>query len=195
MRARSDPPRPTGSTPAGAPRHRPWKAELVRKLIHMAMVVLPAWIVWAPAGARSRGLFLALVVLVGADVLRSVWTPWASWIEARSRPYRRPHETRFWVGVHAMVLSAWILSWSVETDIAVASLCYGIFGDAAAALVGMRTACFLVCCGIGVAVWPGDALRIVVGASVATACERWSGRVDDNLTMPLGSALALALLS
>jgi dolichol kinase len=42
---------------------------------------------------------------------------------------------------------------------------------------------------------PGEASRIVVGALAATLLERFSGPIDDNLTMPLGAAIVLALVA
>jgi dolichol kinase len=184
-----------------------WTHELVRKLVHLAMVVLPVWIWWAPDAWRSPGLLLALALVASADLLRRVWTPWARWIEACSRRYRRPRERRVWWGVHAMFVSAWLLSWSVSPQLAVLCLCYGIFGDAAAALVGKRStggrrksargslACFLVCGVTGVVLVPHDAVRILLGAAVATGLERHSGPIDDNLSIPLGTAIVLSLVS
>lgn len=184
-----------------------WENELVRKGIHLGMVVLPVWIATAPAAWRSRGLVLALLLLLSADVLRRVWNPWARWIEGWSRPYRRPQERHLWVGVHAMVLSAWVLSWSVAPRIAVLSLCFGVFGDAAAALVGMRRrgtagksllgslACFVACVGVGVLLLPQHPGALLAGAVTATLCERFSGPIEDNLTIPLGAAIVLSLLT
>jgi dolichol kinase len=184
-----------------------WTREAVRKLIHLGMVILPAWIWWAPDAWRSPGLLLALAAVLSADVLRAVWRPWARWIEGWSRLYRRPRERVLWVGVHAMFVSAWLLSWNVSPATAVLCLSYGVFGDAAASLVGMRSgraprksgqgsvACFLTCCVIGIVLLPHDPVRVVLGAGAATAFERYSGPIDDNLTIPLGTAIVLALLS
>jgi dolichol kinase len=187
-----------------------WRRELVRKLVHVGMVVLPAWIWWSPPAWRSHGLLLAVLLALCIDLLRRVWKPWAHWIDTKASAYARPRESRLWFGVHAMFLAAWILSWSVSPQTAVVSCCYGIFGDAAAALVGLRrraptarptksvrgsAACFVTCIAVGLLWMPGEASRIVVGALAATLLERFSGPIDDNLTMPLGAAIVLALVA
>lgn len=189
-----------------------WQREAIRKLIHLGMVVLPAWVWWSPPSWRSRGLLLALLLVLGADLLRRVWKPWARWIDGWAAAYSRPREHHLWVGVHAMFVAAWILSWSVSRDIAVASLSYGVFGDAAAALIGVRrnngegsrasgksllgsTGCFLTCVAVGWLMFPGNRQMILLGAMTATILERFSGRIDDNLTMPLGAAIVLSLVA
>jgi dolichol kinase len=188
-------------------RHRPWKNEAIRKSIHLAMVVLPAWIWWSPESWRSHGLLLASLAVLTADLLRRVWSPWAHAVDRWALPYTRPSEGRLWWSVHGMFLSAWILSWSVSRDIAVGSLCYGVFGDAAAALVGWQQnrssskslrgslACFVTCVAVGWLLFPTDGVRILAGAASATLLERFSGPVDDNLTIPLGSALVLSFVA
>ena len=189
---------------------RVWQHEAVRKAIHLAMVVLPVWVWWAPSFWRSRGLLLAFIAVLTADLLRRVWKPWAQWIQHRALAYSRPQESTFWVGVHAMFLAAWLLSWSVPRDIAVGSLCYGVFGDAAAAVVGWRRptelshsgksyrgslACFVTCLGVGWLLFPGNREMILLGAGTATFLERFSGPIDDNLSIPLGSALVLSFVA
>ena len=184
----------------------PWRQELGRKAVHLAMGVLPAWLWWAPSELRSRGLVFAFVVVLFADLLRRVWKPWAQWIDARSRAYSRQQERHLWVGVHAMILSAWILSWATSRELATACMCYSVFGDAAAALVGKHrnvkpgksmagsTACLVVCLAIGLLLFPERGGMVVVGAVTATLLERFPGPFNDNLIVPLGTAGVLSFL-
>ena len=189
----------------------PWRQEFGRKTIHMAMAVLPAWLWWAPSAVRSHGLVFAFVGVLSVDLLRRVWKPWGKWIDQLSRNYARPNEQHLWVSVHAMILSAWILSWATPRELATACMCYSIFGDAAAAMVGARRqaatarpsagksvsgsiACFVVCVAFGVLLFPERGWMVMLGAATATLLERYSGPLNDNLTVPLGSAIVLMLL-
>lgn len=204
------------------PARLPWRQEFGRKTIHLAMGVLPAWLWWAPPELRAHGLVFAFVVVLGADLLRRVWKPWKQWIDQRTQAYSRPHEQHLWVGVHAMILSAWILSWATSRELAAACMGYSVFGDAAAAMVGARrqaahgqsmmaptatgqattqktisgsAACLAVCVAIGWLLFPDRGEMIILGATAATLLERYSGPLNDNLTVPLGSACVLLLLA
>ena len=184
----------------------PWRQEFGRKTVHLAMAVLPAWLWWAPSELRSHGLVFAFAGVLSADLLRRVWKPWARWIDDKSRAYSRQHERHLWLGVHAMILSAWILSWTTSRELATACMCYSIFGDAAAALVGKHrnpaggksfagsAACFAVCLVIGLLLFPERGLIAILGATTATLLERFSGPFNDNLMVPLGTAGVLSLL-
>ncbi len=183
--------------------------ETRRKTVHLALVVLPAWLYAAPAAWRLRGLLLAFVLGLGLDVLRLAWAPLGSRLTPRLGSSLRPGEERGLVlGAHFLTLSAVLLGACTPPAIGATALGFAVLGDAAAALVGRAfgkrrawgkslegsLACFATCAGLGAILLPGRPLAALAGAGVATLVEALPLPVDDNLSVPLLSAAALLLL-
>ena len=93
--------------------------------------------------------------------------------------------------------------------IALLALLYTVFGDLAAALIGRRfgrtrivrsktvegfLGGFVVCLLVGYLVMPGEWQIFIPMALVASAVELWTGKLDDNLTVPLASGFAGQML-
>ena len=109
---------------------------------------------------------------------------------------------------HMLIASALVILF-MEKEIACASLFFIAMGDPAAAVVGKRfgkirfksgkslegtLAMFAVCLGVGLALIP-SALIAVAGALAAALAELYIVGLDDNLAVPLLSALAMTAVS
>ncbi|MBN1661839.1 MAG: hypothetical protein JXA93_25820 [Anaerolineae bacterium] len=172
------------------------------------MTLAPAagWWIGYPAAVVVVAIELAGSWLV--EVARRRWG-WVNRLLWRLLPTTfRTWEARrvlgsTWFGVGAMV--ALLL---FGRDVGGTALLYLVWGDPAAELVGRRwgtpgesktiagsAACLAACllAGlVGVGLGGLSPWAAVAGAVVATAVERWSPPPDDNLWMPLTSALAIA---
>jgi dolichol kinase len=182
--------------------------EVGRKAVHLATIVLPLWMYWAPAPWTWRGPLLAFIAVLGFDLLRLRWGPLHRLLDERVGAYLRPSEHRRLISVHYLTSAAVLLAWSVPPAIGATALLYLVAGDAAAALVGRRfgrhrlgrkslegsLACFAVCLGLGALLLPGRPLAVLGGALVATLVEALPLPVDDNLSVPLLGAAALLVL-
>ncbi|GIX06646.1 MAG: hypothetical protein KatS3mg115_1049 [Candidatus Poribacteria bacterium] len=127
----------------------------------------------------------------------------------------RRSETHQVTGTGYYLLGAWLSVVLFPPTVAIAAMSFLIFGDVAAALVGMAIgrvrilgnktlegslACFVVCVAVGIALfsgagWPHALILALTGATVATTAELLPLWVNDNLTIPLLSGAALWLVA
>jgi len=115
-----------------------WRHEVWRKAFHLSTLLLPVWIVRAPAALLLRGLLLAFFFFLAVDLLRVRWEPFRRLLHRRIVGSLRVSEARRLTSAHYLTLMACLLAWSMPRDIAAAALAMAILGDAAAALVGRR---------------------------------------------------------
>lgn len=184
-----------------------WRAELSRKGIHLASSVFPiAWglgvvdrrlIVYALGGCFLISVFLE----AGRRRLPAVGRWFTTWFGAMLRPHEQSSLTgATWI-LAAMLLAALLL----PERAAIAALWAGVFGDAAAALVGRAVAARAAvrgktwagsaACALASAVgpwWllaasPFSALGIGLAAALA---ERPAIALDDNARVALIAGLA-----
>lgn len=186
------------------------RLSLSRKLVHMAMAVIPAagWLV-----SNWLALALAGAMLMASLALEAVrrWWPWVNRLLWRLLPtIFRSWEgggilgsTWFAVGVAATMLI-------FGRDVGGTAVLFLAWGDPMAEVVGRRwgggregktlagsIGCLLTCfvAGIvGIGLGGLSPWAVLAGAVVATMVERWSPPPDDNLWMPLLSALAMAVV-
>jgi dolichol kinase len=183
---------------------------LLRKLIHLAMAVVPLAGWWISCQAA---LILA-AVLVAASLAVEVVRRRGPWV---NRLFWRliPSVFRDWEE-HEVLGSTWFALGTLVAlglagrDAGGTAILFLAWGDPAAELVGRRwgrkgqsktvagsLACFLACLvagGVGIG-WGGLNLwAVLVGAILATLIERWSPPPDDNLWMPIVSGLVVAVM-
>jgi dolichol kinase len=184
---------------------------MARKLLHMAVAVVPAAGWWL---SHEIALALAAALLVGSgviDLARHCW-PALNRLLWRLLPTTfRPWEGRRVLGSTWLGLGVLATLLLFGRDAGGTGVLFLVWGDPAAELVGRRfgqpgqrktwagsLGCFVACLlaawvGVGLGgLGPGTALA---GALVATLVERWSPPPDDNVWMPLLGALAIAVPS
>jgi dolichol kinase len=188
----------------------PQPLRLTRKVIHLAMAVVPiaGWLVsyWLALALAGALLVASLVV----EVLRR-WWPWVNQVLWRLLPNTfRAREGKSVLG------STWLVVGSLATlllfgqDVGGTAVLFLAWGDPLAELVG-RTwgragegkplagsiGCLLACfvAGIvGVGLGGPSPWAALTGAVVATIIERWSPPPDDNVWMPVLSGLSMSLI-
>jgi dolichol kinase len=186
-----------------APRH----PGLVRKLLHMAVALVPA-AGWWLSHEIAVALAAALLVASGAvDLVRHYW-PGLNRLLWRLLPTTfRPWESRRVLGSTWLALGVLATLLLFGRDAGGTAVLFLVWGDPAAELVGRQfgepgrrktwagsLACFGACVlaalvGVGLGgLGPGPALA---GALAATLVERWSPPPDDNVWMPLLGALTI----
>jgi dolichol kinase len=183
---------------------------LTRKLIHLAMALVPAAGWW-------YGGWLALVLaaaMLAASLVAEAARRWWPWVN-RILWQLLPTVFRAWEG-RRVLGSTWFAIGTLATlllcgqDAGGTAVLFLAWGDPAAELVGRRwgrtgarktlagsLGCLVACLVAGVAGVGLGGLSpwtVLAGAVVATLTERRSPPPDDNLWMPLFSGLAMVVV-
>jgi len=174
--------------------------ELWRKFAHIIMGVgcfVAAYFILQIYGSSalelSLGIVLALLVL--ADILIADY----GWKLPLYHHLQRPHEVESFHSATLMVISSIIVYKLFVLPVAIAAIAMLVFGDSAAAIVGIltksrkktafwRTATMLVVClaiGYFVFGWIGAVMGVV-----ATLAECLVTKIDDAITIPIFAGLA-----
>jgi len=185
-------------------------AELVRKGIHLFALVIPVGYYLVPFPISISVLGFCAAVSLAIDISR--FNNWPLWrlLSSVLTPIIRDHEIK-----GGFTGASYILSTSAVTialfpkEIAIAAITFIIVGDIAAALVG-RTwgrhrlvgkksvegslACLMSLILISFFIPGLPTLAGIFGAFTATVAEALSIRIDDNLTVPLTSAVIMLLV-
>lgn len=188
----------------------PLSAELVRKGIHLFALVIPIGYVLVSFPTAVFWVSLSAAVSILLDIARfRSWALW-SWVGLLLAPIYRPHEiSGGFTGASYILATATMTIILFPKTVAIAALIFIIIGDTAAALVGRQFGRHRL---VGNKSWEGSAACLVssclasflipglppaaglVGAVIATAAEAFSGKIDDNLTVPLSSGLVMLLI-
>ncbi len=185
-----------------------YSTEIRRKLIHLSSLWIPAAVWYLPKVAAAWILGIALLVSLGVDIVRHV-------LPANTAGWRhltalfRIREKGTLSGSSFLLLAAFFLALFFSRETAALSLVYIVVGDVGGALIGRRfgrhplfgktwegsLAFFLACIifsplVLGLPLWGK-----LPAAVVATIIEVLPVKLDDNLTVPLGTACFLTLLT
>jgi dolichol kinase len=181
-----------------------------RKLIHLAMALMPAAGWWV---SFDLALALAGVVLVASFAVEAVRRGWP-WVN-RLLWQLLPTTFRAWEG-RRILGSTWFAVGAVAAfllfgrDVGGTAILFLSWGDPVAELAGRRwgqpgqgktlagsVGCLLACLlagVVGVGLGGLSLGAVVAGAIVATLVERWSPPPDDNVWIPVLSGLAVAVV-
>lgn len=186
------------------------RAEMIRKGIHLFAMVIPIGYSLVSFPTALGWLITAAVVSILIDIAR--FRQWPVWrrLSKILTPIIRPHEIR-----GAFTGASYILSTSLlcvvlfPKIIAIAAIIFIIIGDTAAALIGRlygkhpltgkkswegSAACLLSLVLVSFLIPSLPTLAGLIGATTATLAEAFSGRIDDNLTVPLASGMVMLLV-
>jgi len=185
--------------------------ELLRKGTHMGALIIPGSYYWLELDRAGMLMILVpatlLMVLIDISRLRR-WTVWERWISRLIGSMMRPHEQAGDFSGATYILATVCLTVALfDKPVAVAAIAFIIVGDTFAALIGRRwgyhrfghkswegsLACFVSLLVVA-SVTPDLTFAIgVLGAVVATVAEALPFGIDDNVTVPLLSGLAMTL--
>lgn len=198
---------PSAGPPVPAAPAFSWRAELARKGIHLASAVFPlGWglgVVDRPILLVALGAGLAVATALevgrrGSPVVRSWFQRWLGFMLRGHEATRLTGAT--WI-LAAMLLAVWLLPMRA----ALCALWAGVFGDAAAALVGRAVAARAArqgktwagsaACALASAVGPlwlaaASPLHAVAIGVAAAAAERPALALDDNARVAIAAGLA-----
>jgi dolichol kinase len=184
------------------------RRELQRKSIHLAMIIIPAWVYLVPKNWAVLGLIIATSVTVVVDLLRLSDHRLKRFFLRLFRSLIRSHEEEHLLGSTYFMIAALLSVLVFDKLIAVSSMAFLVVGDTAAAVVGKKygrsqfwgkslhgsLACFLSCLVIG-AVLLRQPWVIVAGAATATIVEALPVPMDDNMRVPIFSGLVMQLVA
>ena len=181
-----------------------------RKTFHLiAASVFPAAYLYAPVPREWIALAAAAlaVVWVGLDLGRLYLPPLNNFLMRVFGLLLKRRESGALTGSSYLILGTVICLYTFPPITAIAALFYIALGDPAAALVGGRfgklrlpngrslegSAAMLCVCLLTGAALELPASASAAGALAATLAELYSGRLDDNLTVPLAGGGAITV--
>lgn len=187
-----------------------WPAEFVRKGIHLFALVIPVghYLVSFPVAVVGITVPAAFSILIDLSRIRR-WRLWDI-LAPLLGPIIRDHEIKgaFTGASYILGASAFVII-VYPKAIAIAAITFIIIGDIAAALVGRKwgrhrlirrksiegsLACLASLVLVSFVI-PGLPTAVgLVGAVVATLAEAFSGKIDDNLAVPIVSGAAMLLV-
>lgn len=185
-----------------------YSAEVKRKLVHLFSLSIPVTVWFLPKKSVIWVLGIAFTGSVVVDLLRHFLPPDARGWRHLTALFR-PKEKGKLSGSSFLLLAAFLLAFFFSREVAVLSLTYMVVGDVAGALVGRRfgrhplfdkswegSLAFFLACLIFSPFVPGLPFWAKLSAAaVATVVEFLPLKLDDNLTVPIGTAGFLILLS
>jgi dolichol kinase len=157
------------------------RRELGRKAIHVASVVVPAFVWFAPRPLALAVLGAVAAVALAVDVSRLRFRGPRYRFLRLTRPLLRGHERKALAGATWMALAYFAATAVFPVGVAVAAMLFNALGDAAAAVVGRRWGRHRTRSGKS---WEGFAAGLGVNAAAAAAVAALPG------TFPLAAGLA-----
>lgn len=185
------------------------RKEVLRKLIHLLeLPVLIAYTLVSRLYGDKLGILLLTALLIILLELEYIRLQYKLSLPLVVDILRRKEKDNI-AGNIFFVASTIICFAAYDYQIAILALLLTVFGDLMAALVGIRfgktflfkrktlegfLAGFLTNLLVGYAVMPGQWIIFAPMALCASLVELWTGKLDDNLTVPLAAGLIGQLL-
>jgi dolichol kinase len=185
-----------------------YRGEIRRKLLHLFALSMPIgyYLIDRPITITAIATVFAFSLLVDFSRFRH-WPIQQAW-QRLIGPIVRPKEHLTFTGGTHILLSGWLCPLLLDTPAAAMGMTAIILGDTAAALIGRRfgrhrfagnrsyegSLAFLLAALIPVFLIPDLPIGIgIVAALLATAVEALSRNIDDNLSVPIITALFVHL--
>jgi len=185
-------------------------AELVRKGIHLLALVIPVGYYLLPFPVVIIGVSFSALVSILIDLSRfKNWALWR-WLSFLLSPIIRDHEIKGgFTGASYILTTAALTIILFPQEIAIAAITFIIIGDTAAALIGRpwgkhkiigkksvegSSACLISLVLVSFLIPGLPTAAAIPGAVAATLAETFSGKVDDNLAVPIISGAVMLLI-
>ena len=183
--------------------------ELRRKSIHLLGLVLPILYVFTTQHTATIAVGALLTIALGVELLKALLPAFRGMFMRIFSPMLRSQERRGGLtGATYYLIGSFLCILLFDKTLAIVCLCFLTLGDLCAALIGKQwgriklfsrkslegsLACFVVCTTVALLIGLHPVVAIA-GALVATLIELLPTGVDDNVTIPLISGLAMHLL-
>ena len=187
--------------------------ETLRKAIHISSLIIPLGYRYLLSFNRAWGFSLLLIAFTLSLVIEFYRFRQKDFHKTFSRIFGillRKHERKDFTGATYMLFSAVICVAFFSPLIASCAMAFLTIGDTFAALVGINfgkrwfnngkkslegsLACFVSCSIFGI-LWLDNPPLAILGALSATIAELCNIPLDDNIKIPIASALVMTLLS
>ncbi len=184
---------------------------ICRKLYRLSGIIFP--IIYYFTDKRLILIILSstLFFLVLLELLRFEFPSINQVIFRYLKPIVKEEEKKRILGTTYFIFAALLVVWLFKKPIAITSISFAVFGDAAATLVGVKwgriklgqrslegsIAFFLICLIVGLGLLRVLMLNlniVLIGALAAALIELLPLPFDDNLTVPIFSALVMSLI-
>ncbi len=187
---------------------------LARKAFHLlAGIVAPLGAMVVSRGILLWGLGIAVFLALLVEAARFVFPQCNQLFVRLGAPIIRQHERRQIAGSTYVIISTFVAFLVFPRDLAITAVAFLAVGDAIGAVVGVafatdlrpeknwqgRLACFgsslLAGILLGHVLLDINIFVVLAGAATAAIVETLTLPIDDNITIPVSSALAMTLLS
>jgi len=177
-----------------------------RDLFHMASVAIPLGYLLFPKEVVLWGIVLASVVYVGSDLLRLFHKGFARFFYKIVGDLVKRRERKNLIGSSYFLIGAFFCVLLFPKEAALPALFVASLSDVAASFIGSRwgkhplrgsrtiegSLCFFFSASFLILIsYPGPKVWGVLVAFFSTLIEAFSLWVDDNLSLPLGTAFLL----
>lgn len=185
------------------------KNELVRKSIHLAMLVLPVGYLFLAKHTMLIILGVFILIALFVEYARFYIEEFSEWFHGFFGHLLRNHEKRGLTGSTYLLISCFLSILFFDKWIALLALLFMIISDAFGALFGRLWGkryilqdksieggiVFILTGALMVFLVPGSVIWIgLVGIVSANIFEMFITTIDDNLTIPLGAGLIMQIL-
>jgi dolichol kinase len=185
------------------------KNEILRKSIHLFAIIFPVSYMVLTKRTLIVGLGIATVLTLGVEMLRFRWARFSRWFQGAVGSLLREHERTGLTGATTLIIGSFVTVLLFDRWIAMVALFFLVVSDAFGALVGSlwgKHSLFgektvegcgvflLTAVGIIFLLPDGHVLIGLTGVVVALLIDVLVERIDDNLTIPVGSAAAMQTL-
>ncbi|MCK4528926.1 hypothetical protein KAW18_16270 [candidate division WOR-3 bacterium] len=185
------------------------KAVIRRKTLHLLTAIIPLSYIFLDRFIMVIFLIILGVSAVIIDFLRLECAPVKRFFYLHFGDLFWKREEHSLTGATMYAVSAFLSIYLFDKWIAIAVLLFLAFGDTAAHIIGVRwgitylngektvegsAACLVICLVISILLPSPEILILVVGALVAALVELFPLGVDDNLTLPLISGVAMEII-
>lgn len=180
--------------------------EVLRKLVHLFGLILPAGYVYFGPPLAKRLMLLGVFVVIGLDLIRLYWPPARRIYGRLFSPLNRATEEHRLTGSSLLILAQSFTAFVFPSEIVPVAMTFGIVGDTAAALIGKSiggpkwrpnktvsgTTGSIVVSFFGGLMWMTLPWHtVLIGATAAALAEGLVTRLDDNLVMPVVGGVAM----